>query len=166
MAINFSQHSGICVNEILIHGNPENCQQFIKTVSFPDNASYSVINDYYIIMMTETPFLDIIKNLEQLSINYKVNMENAFYNSEGDYAGTAYIFMGNTTMEIDTYYRGLYYNYPKKFWEEIDNLLNMMGESGGDWEEVEAVINFCQYEDYNFIKDKFKECITNSSKKN
>lgn len=169
MVIDYSQHNGVCINEIIIHGLKPDIDNLIKHFPLSDNynlqVNYVKETESNIILIADSPE---IKLFENLSGEYHVSLTNTFYNSEADYAGAAVIMHGDAKVEVETYYKGLYYFYPAKFWEEIDNLMEMMRITGGDWEEIENEIDFCQEEDYNTVKDMFKGvvCITGSSKNN
>lgn len=160
MVIDYSQHNGVCINELSIRALKENSENFIK--NFPSSKSYNLQVNYVketesnIILIADSPEIEL---LEKLSGEYHLSLSNIFYNSEANYAGNAVIMHGIAAVDVDTYYKGLYYNYPAKFWEEIDNLIHMMSLSGGDWEEIEKEIEYCQSEDYNSIKDMFKNAM-------
>lgn len=157
MVTDYTQHNGVCINELFIHGLKKDVDNFIN--NFPRSDSYNLQIVYVketesnIILIADSPE---IKLFENLSGEYHLSLSNTFYNSEADYAGNALIMHGNSKVEVETYYKGLYYFYPARFWEEIDNLIEMMRITGGDWEEIEKEIDFCQEEDYNTVKDMFK----------
>ena len=169
MAIDYSQHNGLCINEIIIHGLKPDVDNLIKHFPLSDNynlqVNYVKETESNIILIADSPE---IKLFENLSGEFHVSLSNRFYNSEADYAGAAVIMNGNSNVEVETYYKGLYYFYPARFWEEMDNLMEMMRITGGDWEEIENEIDFCQEEDYNTVKDMFKGVlrITGTTKNN
>lgn len=155
MEINYSQPNGTCINEISIYGYDDETVNLIDSISGYKNIQIVHLNltEAAIILISDTPEIEL---LEKLSREYQLPMNSTFYNSEANYAGRCLISAGRCSLEIDTYYKGLYYNYPAKFWEEIDNLIFMMSESGGDWNEIHSEIaDYCQEYDYNDIKEKF-----------
>jgi hypothetical protein len=152
-------HNGVCINEIIIYGLKDATDKLIN--SFPHGNVSIQVNfqnqtETSITIISDTPEIIL---LEKISGDYHVTIRNTFYNTEADYAGFAIISHGKSSVDIETYYKGLYYHYPRKFWEEIDNLIHMMEFSGGEWEEIEKEIVFCQDEDYNTIKDMFKKLV-------
>jgi hypothetical protein len=167
MVNNYLQPNGTCINELIVLGVQPSLDNLIN--SFPPEQQPQVVSinktDASIILIADTPE---IKLFEKLSGEHHVQIQNIFFNPEADYAGAAIFSHGSSNVNVETYYKGLYYYHPRLFWEEMQNLMDMMCITGGDWEEIEKEIDFCQVEDYNTIKDMFKGivCITGNTKNN
>lgn len=175
---NYMSINSFCINEVKIHGEADKIKEILKYFNQAKNDNQFL----YDLDPSENPraFLEVTHSnetlidlnffsktpvnilLKKLSEMFQVKIESIYYNPEDDYAGKAIYYEGAGESEIDSYYKGLYFNYQNKFWEEIDNLIHRMGLSGADWSEIENEIKFVSEEDYNEIKEHFKQrvCIT------